>query len=395
MKKILLFVITFLIMITGTKALEFDLYSNNAILYNYDLDEVLYEKDADEVISVASMTKIMTAIVLLENTDNLDTKVVLTNKHFAGLKELGVSVAGFYQGQKVTYRDLFYGIMLPSGADAVQALAIEIFGSNDKLVKKMNEKASELDLKNTHFVNPYGLDHKEHYSTVREISIILKYALKNEMFKQMYTTRKYLTSDTNLTLYSTLVEPLKTIGNSVDYIKGSKTGFTYGAGRCLSSLAYDSEDEVNYLLVTAGTPNIRHYPVLDAINIYQTAFNEYANKIILKNNEVVTKVKTKYAKEKEVNLIIKEDIKLFIEEKNFDENKISYTYKTPDKITKILKSDEKVGSLTISYDGSEIKTSDLFLESDMHFSIFRFILNIILPIGFIAVICIFIFKKKK
>ena len=395
MKKILLFVITFLIMITGTKALEFDLYSNNAILYNYDLDEVLYEKDADEVISVASMTKIMTAIVLLENTDNLDTKVVLTNKHFAGLKELGVSVAGFYQGQKVTYRDLFYGIMLPSGADAVQALAIEIFGSNDKLVQKMNEKASELDLKNTHFVNPYGLDHKEHYSTVREISVILKYALKNETFKEMYSTRKYLTSDTNLTLYSTLVEPLKTIGKSADYIKGSKTGFTYGAGRCLSSLAYDSEDDINYLLITAGTENIRHYPVLDAMNIYETTFDEYTNKNILKNNEVVIKVKTKYAKEKEINLIIKEDIKLFIEEKNFDENKISYNYKTPNKITKILKSGDKVGSITISYDGNEIKTSDLYLESDMQFSIFRFILNIVLPIGLIVVVCIFIFKKKK
>lgn len=380
-------------MVTGVNALEFDLYSNNAILYNYDLDEVLYEKDADEVISVASMTKIMTAIVLLENTDSLDTKIVLTSKHFAGLKELGVSVAGFYQGQTVTYRDLFYGIMLPSGADAVQALAIEIFGSNDKLVKKMNEKASELDLKNTRFVNPYGLDHKEHYSTVREISLILKYALKNETFKEMYTTRKYLTSDTNLTLYSTLVEPLNTIGKSANYIKGSKTGFTYGAGRCLSSLAYDENDDVNYLLVTAGTENIRHYPVLDAINIYETTFNEYTNKIILKNNEVVTKIKTKYAKEKEVNLVIKEDIKLFIEEKNFDENKISYTYKTPDKITKILKSGEKIGSVTISYDGNEIKTSDLYLENDMHFSIFRFLTNIILPIGLLVTICVLVFIR--
>lgn len=395
MKKILLLVGGFLVCMSSIKALDFDLYSNNAILYNYDLDEVLYEKDADEVISVASMTKIMTTIVLLENTDNLDAKVVLTDKHFAGLKELGVSVAGFYQGQKVTYRDLFYGIMLPSGADAVQALAIEIFGSNAKLVEKMNEKVNELELKNTHFVNPYGLDHKKHYSTVREISIILKYALKNETFKEMYTTRKYLTSDTNLTLYSTLVEPLNTIGNSANYIKGSKTGFTYGAGRCLSSLAYDEDDDVNYLLVTAGTPNIRHYPVLDAMNIYETTFNEYTNKTIFKNNEVVTKVKTKYAKENEVNLVIKEDIKLFIKEKDFNENKISYTYKTPDKINKILKAGDKAGSVTINYDGNEIKTSDLYLENNMHFSIFRFILNVILPIGLIIAACILVFRNKK
>lgn len=395
MKKMLLFIIMFFIAITGVDALEVDLYSKNAILYNYDLDEVLYEKDADEVISIASMTKIMSAIVLLENTNDLDQKIVLTEKHFDGLNELGVSVAGFYRGQTVTYRDLFYGILLPSGADAVQALAIEVFGSNEILVEKMNEKADYLDLKDTHFANPYGLDHSEHHSTVREVATVLKYALKNDVFKTIYTTRKYLTSDTNLTLYSTIVDPLKTIGKSADYIKGSKTGFTYQAGRCLSSIAYDNEDDVNYLLVTAGTANIRYYPVLDAINIYETAFKEYSNNIIFQNGDIVTKLKTKYAKEKEIDLVIKEDIKLFLEDSEFDKSKISYTYKLPDKITKILKANEKIGSVTISYDGKEIKTSDLYLKSDMHFSFLRFLLNIILPIGIIVIVCLLLFKKKK
>lgn len=394
MKKILLFVITFFVLITGVDALELDLYSNNAILYNYDTDEVLYEKEADEVISIASMTKIMTAVVLLENTNDLDKQIVLGDKHFAGLKELGVSVAGFYPGQKVTYRDLFYGILLPSGADAVQALALEIFGSNEALVEKMNEKATELGLENTHFLNPYGLDHSEHYSTVREVSYILKYALENETFKEMYTTRKYLTSDTNITLYSTIVEPLNVIGKSASYIKGSKTGFTYKAGRCLSSIAYDSEDDVNYLLVTAGTTNIRHYPVIDAINIYESAFQEYSKKIIYKKDEVVKQIKTKYAKEKEANVKVSEDIEYFYEVVNFDENKITYTYKMPDKINKILKDGDKVGTLTVLYDNEEIKTVDLLVDGDMHFSIFRFILNIVLPLGLILVVCILIFKRK-
>lgn len=395
MKKILLFIITFFVLITGVDALELDLYSNNAILYNYDTDEVLYEKEADEVISVASMTKIMTAIVLLENTDNLDKQIVLRDKHFTGLKELGVSVAGFYQGQTVTYRDLFYGILLPSGADAVQALAIEIFGSNKILVEKMNEKASGLGLKNTHFVNPYGLDHSEHYSTVREVSYILKYALKNETFKEMYTTRKYLTSDTNITLYSTIVEPLNVIGKDASYIKGSKTGFTYKAGRCLSSLAYDSEDNVNYLLVTAGTINIRHYPVLDAMNIYETVFENYSKKTIYTKDEIVKQIKTKYAKEKEANIRVSDDIEYFYEVANFTEDKLTYIYKTPDKINKILKAGDKVGTLTVLYDNKEIKKVDLLIDSDMHFSVFRFALNIILPLGFILVVCILIFKRQK
>lgn len=395
MKKFLSLIICFFVGVLNVGALELNLYSNNAVIYNYDLDQVIYEKNADEVISVASMTKIMSAIVLIENIDSLDTTVILNNSHFKRLIEKQASLAGFYVGEKVTYRDLIYGILLPSGAEAVQALAIEVFGSNDKLVEKMNEKAIELNLTNTHFVNPFGLDDDGHYSTVKDISTILKYALKNDFFKEVYTSRKYLTSDTKITLYSTIVSPLRTINNDATFIKGSKTGFTYDAGRCLASIAYDENNDINYLMVTAKSKNVVTYPVLDAINAYEKVFSSFTKKSLYKSGDTVATIKTKYAKEKKMDLVIHEDIELFYEIDNFDESKLTYKIDAPKKITKLLPSTQKIGTLHVYYGGEEIRNVALFLKSDMHFSFLRFIINIVLPFSLLAMVVVIALKLPK
>lgn len=395
MKKFLLFIISCFVGILNVSAMELNLYSNNVIIYNYDLDEVIYEKNADEVISVASLTKIVSTIVLIENIDSLDTTVVLNNNHFKGLIEQNASMAGFYVGENVTYRDLIYGAILPSGAEAVQTLAIEVFGSNDKLVEKMNEKALELNLTNTHFENPFGLDDDSHYSTVKDIATVLKYALKNDFFKEVYTSRKYLTSDRKITLYSTIVSPLKAIGEYASFIKGSKTGFTYDAGRCLSTLAYDDVNDINYLMVSAQAPNIVTYPVIDAINAYENVFESFSKKMLYQNGEVVTKVKTKYAKEKEIDVVIHEDFELFYEIDNFDEEKLTYDIEIPKEITKLITSKEQIGVLHIYYDNEEIKTMPLFLKDDMQFSLLRFFSNIILPLTLLALLVVTILKLPK
>ena len=395
MKKFLSLIICFFIGVLNVGALELNLYSNNAVIYNYDLDEVIYEKNADEVISIASMTKIMSAIVLIENINNMDTTVVLNNSHFSGLIEKQASLAGFYVGEKVTYRDLIYGILLPSGAEAVQALAIEVFGSNDKLVEKMNEKAVELNLTNTHFVNPFGLDDDGHYSTVKDVALMLKYALKNDFFKEVYTSRKYLSSDKRVTLYSTIVSPLKMINNNASFIKGSKTGFTYDAGRCLASIAYDDENDINYMMITARAKNVVTYPVLDAVNSYQKIFDSFTKKILYKNGDTVTTVKTKYAKEKNIDVVTNESIELFYEIDNFDEAKLTYNIDVPKKINKILSSSKKIGTLSVYYDGEEVITVSLFLKNDMHFSFLRFITNIVLPFSLLALIVVVALKIPK
>lgn len=393
MKKVLLFLIIFFISVTNVYALNIDFHSKNVVLYNYDTDQVVFEQGADEVISIASMTKIMTALVLIENIDDLDTQVILRQEHFKGLREANASVAGFRLGQKVTYRDLLYGIILPSGADAVQTLAIEVFGSNDNLVKKMNKKVESLNLKNTHFINPVGLDAKGHYSTLKEVGIILKEALKNDIFKEIYTTRRYLTSDKSITLYSTIVAPLNMINKNATYIKGSKTGYTGLAGRCLSTLAYDEENDINYLLITAGAQEKVH-PVIDAVNMYEYLFKNYSNHILVEKDEILTSVKANFSKESSVNLIAKEDVSLFYGNNLYDENKITYEYDIPKNINKILKQGTKVGTASIYYNEELISTIDLLIEKNMELSIFKIALVIVVPISIIFCVII-LFKKKR
>ena len=201
---LLLVVISLYIGIPIVNAIEFDLNSKNAILYNLDENMVLYEKNATEQISIASMTKIMTAIVALENIEDLDEKVILTSADFYGLEEANASVAGFKVGQSLTYRDLLYGLLLPSGADAAQALTRTVAGGKSNFVKMMNEKAENLSLDDTHFMNETGLDEEEHYSTVEDVAKLFQYALKNEEFKKMITSSSYTISDHSSTIYSSI-----------------------------------------------------------------------------------------------------------------------------------------------------------------------------------------------
>ena len=163
---------------TNVKAL--DINSKHAILINLNEDTILYEKNSEEKTKIASLTKIMTAIIVFDNVDNLDKKLTLTSEDFRGLAESHAAVAGFKVGQTVSYRDLLYGLLLPSGADAAKALARNISGSEDAFVELMNKKAKELKLDNTHFVNNTGLDEDGEYSTVKDISVMFKYALNNK-----------------------------------------------------------------------------------------------------------------------------------------------------------------------------------------------------------------------
>ncbi|MBE6152236.1 MAG: D-alanyl-D-alanine carboxypeptidase [Firmicutes bacterium] len=392
MKKILWFVICTFLFLMPISALEVEFNSENIIIYNYDINEVVYEKDSDEVISIASMTKIMTALVLIENINDLDTKVVLNQNHFRGVNP-SASVAGFRKGQKVTYRDLLHGILLPSGADAVSALAVEVFGSNERLVEKMNERVKGLGLTHTNFINPVGLDDEGHYSTLREVSIFLMEALKNDTFKKIFTTRKYLTSDKSLTLYSTIVAPLDVINKDADYIIGSKTGYTTDAGRCLSTLLYDDEHNIYYLMVTAHAKN-KVEPVMDVINTYEYLVGNYSNHTIVKNGDVVKSIKTKYAKEKEVDVVVSDTVEIFLKNSEFDKSKLVFNYEIPEELNKIMKQDSKIGTLTIFYGDEKIKTMDLLLAEDMNFSFGRFIFKTILPLSLLAIICVLIFKKK-
>ncbi len=401
MKRFLLFftfVISFLYGANICYAEELDIYSKSAILYNMDDDIILYEKNSEERTSIASLTKIMTCIIAIENIDNLDQKIILKNDVFTGLAEAGASVAGFRVGENVTFRDLLMGALLPSGADATRALALNISGSESEFVNLMNKKAIELGLKNTHFENTTGLESSNHYSTVKDISIILKYALKNQTFKDMYTTREYTTTS-NLTFYSTLKKISNNYSFDVSNILGSKTGYTDEAGLCMSSIA--NYNGVNYLLVTAGADYRGNVPrqLLDAMTIYNFYSTNYGYKNIINTGDYIKTINEEYSTKEKYDITSPITISKFLNN-SFNEDKIKYEYSGLDKISYKNKIGDKLGSVNIIYDDNIIDTFDVFLTETINFSLLTFLLQtkLIYLIGatiIILLIIICFFKKRK
>ena len=167
------------------------LISPEAVLMDADSGEVLAEKNADASIYPASMTKVMTALLVLEANPDLDTPVTLPEDIFPALQTEKASMAGFLPDETATVRDLLYGALLPSGAECCEALAREVSGSEEAFVASMNQKAAALGMASTHFCNPAGLHDPEHVSTVRDMARLLRAAMQNEMFRTIFATARY------------------------------------------------------------------------------------------------------------------------------------------------------------------------------------------------------------
>lgn len=256
------------------ETLNVTLHSPNAILIDLE-NNIVMEKRSGEKISPASLTKIMSAIVAIEHLDDLNKEITLKEDMFAELIAANASMAGFLPNEKVAALDLLYGMMLPSGAEASIGLATDIAGTEEAFVELMNNKAKQLGMENTHFHNVTGLHHPGHYSTVKDISELLHYAVKNDVFRKIFTADRHSISPTNrhpdgVTLTSTLFSKMETSDFLGGEILGGKTGYTEQAGLCLASLAKINGQE--YILVTAGADGNQHteqYNIADAFVVYQ------------------------------------------------------------------------------------------------------------------------------
>ena len=394
MKYIKYLLILFILIPIKVNALEIN--SKNAILYNMNDNEILFEKDSEKEIPIASLTKIMTTIVAIENIKNIDETVIIPKEGLEGLVEANASVAGFKLNESVTYEDLLYGSLLPSGADATQTLAYYISGGIEEYVELMNKKAKELKLNHTHFSDVTGLDDKNNYSSVKDISTLLKYALNNNTFKKIFTTTSYITSNKRLKLESTLLYYTNTYKLNNKYIYGSKTGFTDIAGLCLASIA--QYNGIEYLLVTAGAPSETRYPYhfIDAFNIYDYYVNNYYNLNIYDKKKPLLSLNTNYSKEKKYNVFLDDNITKFVS-KDITENDFTFNYQGTEVVTPFTKKGQ-IGTMTIKFNEETIRTIPIIYDGSLTLSISDLLLDnlifIVLFIIIINVIIILITKKK-
>lgn len=394
MKKILNIIILITCIFTlNVKALDLNVSSKNIIMYNLDNNEILFEKEDNTKIQIASLTKIMTALVTLDKIEDLDKQIIITNDDLKGLVEENLVTAGFTPGEAVTYKDLLYGLLLPSGADAASAISNNIAGTKEEFVKLMNEKAKELKLTNTNFSNPIGLDDEYNYSTAKEISIIFNYALKNEKFKNIITTPEYNTSDGKLSFKSTIQTNAKRYGIEVPYILGGKTGTTDGAGLCLASIA--KENDVNYMLVTLGAPYDKKRPnhIEDAKTIYDYFIQNYSNQKIVDKKKPYKTLKTIYLNEDEIKLYPEEDIIKYLPN-NYDKKDVKLKYIGVNEISIFTR--KKLGTLKIYYKDELLKEEKVLLKIKTHFSFSKFFKqNMLYFILLLIIITLLIIVKKR
>lgn len=256
------------------------LNSPYAILMRLKDHVILMQKNSEEKIYPASMTKIMTAIVAIENLPDLQMKIKLPYSIFQELYNADASMAGFKPDEQVRAIDLLYGALLPSGAECCIGLAGEIAGSEQGFVKKMNQKAAVLGMNNTHFENATGLQDDNHYTTVKDLAVLLSYALHNAAFREIFTSSRHATPPTNkhpggITFNSNMFEKLKDPRIYGGRVLGGKTGYTDKAGLCLASLAEKGRNE--YILITAGAkgdPKSEQYNITDALTVYNSLGKE-------------------------------------------------------------------------------------------------------------------------
>ena len=249
---------------TSSNPEEADVDSRIALIYDRASGKILYEKNGNKQTPMASTTKIMTAIVVLENANLKD--VVTIDSKAAGI---GGSRLGLKKNDKITVNDLLYGLMLRSGNDAAVALANYVGGSVESFAQMMNEKAKEMGLTNSHFIVPHGLDNDGHYTTAYELAKMADYALKIDKFKQIVGTQN---TTIYINGYAKAINNTNKLLGSVSGVYGVKTGFTNGAGRCLVTACKIDDLDIVTVIIGADTTKQR---TADTIKLINYAYNNF------------------------------------------------------------------------------------------------------------------------
>ena len=348
-----------------------EINSEAAILIENKTGNVLFEKNSTKKMYPASTTKIMTAILAIENCDL--NEIATVSKEAVYSVPSGYTTARLVVGEEISREDLLYALMLNSANEAANVIAEHISGSVDEFAILMTEKAKELGCNNTNFKNANGMHNEDHYTTAEDLAKITKYCMKNETFKKIVSTQKYYLPSTNkysnsdrlMTNTNILIQP-----NSKYYYKyaiGVKTGYTTQAGNCLVS--FSNNEGVELICVTlkaSSRTDESSYRFNDNKNLFEFGYNNFSNQTIIKSNTVINTITVPNAtkESKNLNIITKEDINDYISneinlEKLKPEIKINENIKAP------LYAGDILGKISYEMNGKTYST-DLIAETTVY-----------------------------
>lgn len=391
MKKIVLFILCFFTFIINVFALDDPtLYSKNYCLYDLTDDKIIYEKNIQERTNIASLTKIMTTITAIEKINNLDDYVTITSEMLSNIK-YDASLAGLKIGDKLTYKDLLYASILPSGADATQALAYSLSGSINNFVNDMNTLAKKIGMESSNFVNVTGLDIDNHYSTVSDLLKMLQYALKNETFKTIYTTKSYTLSN-GLVVDATVKKYNNLMKLDVSRIIGSKTGYTNKAGLCISSIFESNNHEFIFISTNAEFIYGNYYNLKDNLNIINFMDKNYNNQTTVKSTDIIKTIPVNFSNIPKYDVHLSKDALTYLpNDYNKDDIKVNYNGKTS--IT-FLDNNKQIGKVTITYKDNPIYEEDILLK-DVKINFYLLvIINLLIVLFIFKIVKVIFFRKK-
>ncbi len=354
--------------------------SEAAILTDSKTGRVIYEKNADKRLYPASTTKIMSAILVLDKLNLSD--VVVASREAVMSIPLGGSNMGIMEGEQLTVEQLLYGMLVASANEACNVIAEYMCGSVDEFVVQMNQKAQELGMSNTKFLNPHGLHSPEHYTTARDMVVLARYAMKNEKFRQVVSTAQYMieptnkyTKQRNLVNTNYLVSSTQNASYYYPKATGIKTGYTSQAGNCLVSSASNVGVELIAVTLNAAPQTGAIYSFVDSKALFEYGFRSYENKILVKENETVTEAKVAEGLDNDfVILTAKNDFEALLPvEAGADA--IAKTVTLADKIAAPITKGQTLGRISYSYDGYALGEVELVANMDIKRDLFMFIMN--------------------
>lgn len=373
-----------------------DITAQNLLLGETNSERILYERNSEEKIYPASVTKLMTAILVAENCELDEIVTVSENAVFS--VPSGYVNANLQVGEELTVEDLLYAMLIPSANDAANALAEHVGGSIESFSTMMNTRAKELGCTGSNFTNPSGLQEKEHYTTTKDLYLIAKEAITKPIIRKIIKTTQYTLPETNkytdLKLKRIFTTTNYMIRSSLtkyycDYCIGGKTGYTTEAKNCV--IEYAEKDGIELIAIVMGeNASVKGKKFLDAKTMFEYVFKNYTTvKIATQNKKYETITINNGTKEtKQIDVLYKDDISILKETENNKEieKQVEYT-----NILAPIKKGDIIGKITYNYDGNTY-TTDLISNSDVEESK---ILSKLVKLLIVVLIIYIIYNMKK
>lgn len=375
-----------------------ELISQAAILMDNKTGKILYAKNQNEKMYPASTTKIMTAILTLENC-HLDDVVTVSYDVVMSIPD-GYSSASLQVGEELTVEQLLQLLLVHSANDAANALAEHVGGSIESFVSMMNTKVHELGLSNTHFTNSFGRHDDNHYTTASDLAMIMKYCIKNEDFRKIagkascaipatnkYNTRSYASTNELIIPNTKNYYPFLTCG---------KTGYTTQAGDCLVSCSYKDDLELICVILGGKTVNNTSTRFSETKTLYEYGYHNYSMKTLLNQNDFITNLEIKNATKdtKNLDLLASTSITALVEN-SFSENDLNSEINLKENLKAPIEQGDTLGNITYMVDGVEYKTDLIASHSVKKSKLLDYILKFGLVILILITIYFVFFRRKR